>query len=150
MGLLSQLLFHILYLSVNCTFGPSEWCTAVGNQRFFDPQVATLCGDKRRPFLGEGETKIFLNFLIVVVFLLLTVCFNILGYWLRWFFKCSRLPTPDLLLKHIIIGAQGLGSDPWASLKMAGWGDVYAAYPTSPPGCIITKDGLTFMRDVLN
>ena len=25
-------------------------------------------------FLGEGETKIFLNFLIAVVFLLLTVC----------------------------------------------------------------------------
>ena len=38
--------------------------------------------------------------------------FNILGYWLRWFFKCSRLPTPGVLVKHIIIGAQGPGSDP--------------------------------------
>ena len=37
--------------------------------------------------------------------------FNILGYWLRWLFKCSRLPTPGTLVKHINIGAQGLGSD---------------------------------------
>ena len=61
-------------LSVNCTFRPSDWRSAVGNLRFFDPQVATFWGDKRRPFLGKGETKIFLNFLIAVVFLLLTVC----------------------------------------------------------------------------
>ena len=42
--------------------------------------------------------------------------FNILGHWLRWLFKCSRLPTPGvgLLVKHIITGAQGLGSDPGA------------------------------------
>ena len=46
--------------------------SAVGNLRFFDSQVAAFCGDKRRPFLGEGETKIFLNCLIAVVFLLLT------------------------------------------------------------------------------
>ena len=34
------------------------------------------------------------------------------------------------------------------------WEDAYAAYPTYSPGsapdCIITKDGLKFMRDVLN
>ena len=36
------------------------------------------------------------------------------GYWLRWFFKRSRLPTPGVLAKHIIIGAQDLGSDPRA------------------------------------
>ena len=40
--------------------------------------------------------------------------FNILGYWLRWPFKCSRLPTPGVFVKCIIIGAQGLGSDPRA------------------------------------
>ena len=61
-------------LSVNCTFRPSEWRSAVGNLRFFDPQVVAFCGDKRRPFLGEGKTKIFFNFLIAVVFLLPTVC----------------------------------------------------------------------------
>ena len=54
-------------------FRPSDWRSAVGNLRFFDPQVAAFCGDKRRPFLGERETKIFLNFLIAEVFLLLTV-----------------------------------------------------------------------------
>ena len=69
--------FCFKYLSVNCTFRPSDWRSAVGNLRFFDPQVAAFCGDKLRPFLGEGETKIFLNFLIAVEFLLLTV-FNIL------------------------------------------------------------------------
>ena len=41
--------------------------------------------------------------------------FNILGYWLRLLFKCRRLPTPGVLVKHIIIGAQGLGSDLRAS-----------------------------------
>ena len=61
-------------LSVNCTFRPSKWRSAVGNLRFFDPQVVAFCGDKRKLFLVEGETKIFLNFLIAVVFLLLTVC----------------------------------------------------------------------------
>ena len=66
--------FCFKYLSVNCTFRPSDWCSTVGNLRFFDPQVAAFCGDKRKPFLGEGETKIFLIFLIAVVFLLLTVC----------------------------------------------------------------------------
>ena len=40
--------------------------------------------------------------------------FNILGYWLRWLFNCSRLPTPGVLVKYINIGAQGLGSDPRA------------------------------------
>ena len=59
---------------VNCRFRPSDWCSAVGNLRFFDPQVAAFCGDKRRPFVGEGQTIIFFNFLIAVVFLLLTVC----------------------------------------------------------------------------
>ena len=50
-------------LSVNCTFRPRDWRSAVGNLRFFDPQVATFCGDiKRRPFLGVEETKIFLIF----------------------------------------------------------------------------------------
>ena len=55
-------------LSVNCTIRPSDWRSAIGNLRFFDPQVAAFCGDKRRPFVGERETKIFLNFLIAVVF----------------------------------------------------------------------------------
>ena len=27
---------------------------------------------------------------------------------------CSRLPTPGVFVKHVIIGAQGLGSDPRA------------------------------------
>ena len=66
--------FYFKYLSVNGTFRPSDWCSAVGNLRFFDPQVAAFCGDKQISFLGEGETKIFLNFLIAVMFLLLTVC----------------------------------------------------------------------------
>ena len=59
-------------LCINCSLHLNR---AIGvNLRFFDPQVVTFCGDKRRPFLGEGETKIFLNFLIAVVLLLLTVC----------------------------------------------------------------------------
>ena len=66
--------FRFKYLSVNCTFRPSDWRSAVGNLRFFDPQIAAFSGDKRGPFLGEGETMIFLNVLIAVVFLLLTVC----------------------------------------------------------------------------
>ena len=65
--------FYLKCLFVNCTFRPSDWCSAVGSLRFFDPQVAAFGGDKRRPFSGEGETKFFLNFLIAVVFLLLTV-----------------------------------------------------------------------------
>ena len=65
--------FYLKYLSVNSAFRPSDWRSAVGNLRFFDPQVAAFCGDKRRSIMGEGETKIFLNFLIAVVFLLLTV-----------------------------------------------------------------------------
>ena len=65
--------FCFKYLFINCTFRPSEWRSAVGNLRFFDPQVAAFCGDKRRSFLGEGETKIFLNFFIAVMFSLLTV-----------------------------------------------------------------------------
>ena len=64
--------FRFKYLSVNCTFRPCDWRSAVGNLRFFDPQVETSRGDKQRPFPGEGETKIFLNFLIAVEFLLLT------------------------------------------------------------------------------
>ena len=66
--------FCLKCLSVNCTFRPSNWRSAVGNRRCFDPQVVAFREDKRKPFLGEGETKIFLNFLIAVVFLLLTVC----------------------------------------------------------------------------
>ena len=66
--------FGFKYLSVTCTFRPSDWRSAVGNLRFFDLQVEAFCGDKRRPFSGEGETKMFLNSLIAVVFLLLTVC----------------------------------------------------------------------------
>ena len=33
-------------------------------------------------------------------------------------------------------------------LKMAGGGDAYAAYPTSSPGCIITKNGLKFKKEL--
>ena len=46
-------------LSVNCTFRPSDWRSAVGNLRFFDPLVAAFFGNKRRPFLGEGEQRSF-------------------------------------------------------------------------------------------
>ena len=37
-------------------------------------------------------------------------------------------------------------------LKMAGGGNAYAlrSIPHTPPGCIITKDGLKLQRDVLN
>ena len=64
--------FYFKYLSRNCSLHLDR---AIGvNLQFFDLQVAAFCGDKRRPFLGEGETKIFLNFLIAVVFMLLTVC----------------------------------------------------------------------------
>ena len=66
--------FCFKYLSVNCTFRPSNWRSAVGNLRFFDPQVEAFCGDKRRTFSGEREAKIFSKFLIAVEFLLLTVC----------------------------------------------------------------------------
>ena len=66
--------FCFKYLSVNSTFRPSNWRSAVGNLRFFDPQVEAFCRDKRRPFSVEREAKIFLNFLIAVEFLLLTVC----------------------------------------------------------------------------
>ena len=67
-----------------------------------------------RRFLGEGETKIFLNFLIAVEFLLLTVCliFWEIGSNGSLSALCSRLPTPGVLVKYINIGAQGLGSDP--------------------------------------
>ena len=34
-------------------------------------------------------------------------------------------------------------------LKIDGGGDTCAAYPTSPPGCVITKDGLKFKRYVV-
>ena len=67
-----------IILSINCTFRPSDWRSAVGNLRFFDPQVAAFCGDKRRNILGEGETKIFLNFHNVSA---AHSVFNILGYW---------------------------------------------------------------------
>ena len=33
---------------------------------------------------------------------------------LNYIVFASRLPTPDELVKHMIIGAQGLGSDPQA------------------------------------
>ena len=57
----------------------------------------------------------FLNFLIAVEFLLLTVCLIFWDIaWLRWLFKSSRLPPPRVLVKYINIGGQGLGSDPRA------------------------------------
>ena len=37
--------------------------------------------------------------------------FNVLGYWLRCLFKCSRLPNSGVLVKYINIGAQGLRSN---------------------------------------
>ena len=42
--------FCIKYLSIICTFRPSNWRSAIGNLRFFDPEVAAFCGDKRRAF----------------------------------------------------------------------------------------------------
>ena len=64
--------FCFKYLPINCSLHLDR---AIGvNLGFVDPPVVAFCGDKQRSFLGEGETKIFLNFLIVVVFLLLTVC----------------------------------------------------------------------------
>ena len=66
--------FYFKNSSVNGTFRPSNWRSAFGNLRFLDPQVEAFCENKRRPFLGKRETRIFLDFLIAVVFLLLTVC----------------------------------------------------------------------------
>ena len=43
----ASLSFCFKYLSVNCTYRPSDWRSAVGNLRFFDPHVAAFCGDKR-------------------------------------------------------------------------------------------------------
>ena len=64
--------FCFKYLSINCSLRLDR---AIGvNLRFFDRQVAAFCENKRRTFLGEGETKIYSNFLNAVVFLLLTVC----------------------------------------------------------------------------
>ena len=40
--------FCFRYLSINCTFRPSDWRSAVGNLRFFDSQVAAFCRDKPR------------------------------------------------------------------------------------------------------
>ena len=71
--------FCFKYLPVNCTFRPTNWRNAVGNLQFFDPQIEAFCGDKRRPFSGEGETKIFSIFLIGVEFLLLSVLFWDIG-----------------------------------------------------------------------
>ena len=58
----ASLSFCFKYLFVNYTFRPSNWRSAVGNMRFFDPQVEAFCGDKGRPFLGEVETKKFFCF----------------------------------------------------------------------------------------
>ena len=69
--------------------------------------------DKRRTFLEREKQDLFKFFDCRRVFAAHSV-FNILGYWLRWLFKCSRLPTPGVLVKYINIGAQGLGSDPRA------------------------------------
>ena len=75
--------FCFKYLSINCTFRPSDWCSAVGNLWFFDPQVAAFCGDKRRPFIGRGKNKdLFKCFDCRSVFAAHSV-FNIFGYWLR-------------------------------------------------------------------
>ena len=65
-------------------------------------------------FFGRGRNKDLFKFFDCRSVFVTHSVFNILGYWLRWLFKCCRLPTPDLLVKHIIIGAQGLGSDPRA------------------------------------
>ena len=107
-------IFCFKYLSVNGTFRPSNWCSAVGNLRFVDPQVEAFCGDKRRPFSGERKTKIFFKFFDCPCVFAAYSVFNISGYWLRWLSKCSRLPTSGALVKYIYIGAQGLGSDPRA------------------------------------
>ena len=65
-----------------------------------------------KTFFGEGRNKDLFNFFDCrSVFAAYSV---ILGYWLRWLFKCSRLPIPGVLVKYINIVAQGLGSDPRA------------------------------------
>ena len=46
-------------LSVNCTFRPSDWRSAVGNLRFFDPQVAAFYGDKRSLFWQRDKQRTF-------------------------------------------------------------------------------------------
>ena len=65
-----------------------------------------------KTFFGKGRKKDLFKFFDCRSVFAAHSVFNILEYWLRWFLKCSRLLTPDVLVKHIIIGAQGLGSDP--------------------------------------
>ena len=67
-----------------------------------------------KTFFGRGRNKDRFEFFDCRLFFAAHSVFNILGYWLRWLFKCSRLPTPGALVKYINISAQGLGSDPWA------------------------------------
>ena len=75
--------FCFKYLFINCTFRLSEWHSAIGNLQFFDPQVAAFCGDRRRPFLRERETKIFFKFFDCRSVFTARNVFNILEYWLR-------------------------------------------------------------------
>ena len=49
--------FGFKYLSIDCTFRPSNWRSAVGNLRFFDSQVAVYCADKQRPFLERKKQR---------------------------------------------------------------------------------------------
>ena len=71
--------FCFKYLSINCSLHLDQ---AIGvNLRFFDSQVAAFCGDKRRPFLGEGETKIFFEFSDCRSVFAAHSVFNILAYW---------------------------------------------------------------------
>ena len=70
-------------LSVNCTFRPSDWRSAVGSLRLFDPQVAAFLGDKRRPSFGRGRNKDLYKFFDCRSVFAAHSVFNILGYWLR-------------------------------------------------------------------
>ena len=66
--------FCFKHLSLNCTFRLSKWRSAVGNLQFFDPLVATYFGINKDLFWERENKVFFFNFLIAVVFLLLTVC----------------------------------------------------------------------------
>ena len=51
--------FCFKYLSINCTFRPSDWRSAVGNWRFFDPQVEAFCGINEDLFWEKEKQRSF-------------------------------------------------------------------------------------------
>ena len=51
--------FCFKYLSVNCTFRPSDWWSAVGNLRFFDPQLRLFVGINEGLFWKREKLRSF-------------------------------------------------------------------------------------------